>query len=250
MKKFLNLTIILISLSILVLINGCDKSTSYEHDIQIKNNIHDSLKIYPIKNLEDLYDIEGAKSEDFKKGDKGKWVIHSSFARNKGKAYVDEGMFLHINRNTREASGYYHIRKYFNDGKADRKKYKVKMINGKVIPNKNVRNENIRNKIKNFEFFGQYEDLNKELKDKKVKYYSNSNVPDFQAIYKLNEDDKIMDKLKKRYPIPYNSAEMIIQGDGRSEDKVIGDKRIKIKFKQTEFNYYDTLIFEPTDESE
>ncbi|QQC38457.1 hypothetical protein I6I28_03935 [Staphylococcus pettenkoferi] len=43
---------------------------------------------------------------------------------------------------------------------------------------------------------------------------------------------------------------MIIQGDGRSEDKVIGDKRIKIKFKQTEFNYYDTLIFEPTDESE
>nr|WP_049406206.1 Csa1 family protein [Staphylococcus pettenkoferi] len=73
MKKFLNLTIILISLSILVLINGCDKSTSYEHDIQIKNNIHDSLKIYPIKNLEDLYDIEGAKSEDFKKGDKGKW---------------------------------------------------------------------------------------------------------------------------------------------------------------------------------
>ena len=88
------------------------------------------------------------------------------------------------------------------------------------------------------------------MKDKKVKYYSNSNVPDFQAIYKLNEDDKIMNKLKKRYPIPYNSAEMIIQGDGRSEDKVIGDKRIKIKFKQTEFNYYDTLIFEPTDESE
>ena len=33
--------------------------------------------MYPIKNLEDLYDKEGYRDEEFEKEDKGTWIINS-----------------------------------------------------------------------------------------------------------------------------------------------------------------------------
>ena len=33
--------------------------------------------MYPIKNLEDLYDKEGYRDEEFEKRDKGTWIINS-----------------------------------------------------------------------------------------------------------------------------------------------------------------------------
>ena len=33
--------------------------------------------MYPIKNLEDLYDKEGYRDEEFDKNDKGTWVIQN-----------------------------------------------------------------------------------------------------------------------------------------------------------------------------
>ena len=33
--------------------------------------------MYPIKNLEDLYDKEGYRDEEFNKSDKGMWIINS-----------------------------------------------------------------------------------------------------------------------------------------------------------------------------
>ncbi len=42
--------------------------------------------MYPIKNLEDLYDKEGYRDEEFNKNDKGTWVITSSInIQQKGK---------------------------------------------------------------------------------------------------------------------------------------------------------------------
>ncbi len=49
MNKKLKLTIVFISLFLLLCTSGCNKSTSYEHDKQIKKNIYDSLCIYPKK---------------------------------------------------------------------------------------------------------------------------------------------------------------------------------------------------------
>ncbi len=37
--------------------------------------------MYPIKNLEDLYDKEGYRDSEFKKGDKGMWTIYTDFAK-------------------------------------------------------------------------------------------------------------------------------------------------------------------------
>nr|WFO07830.1 Csa1 family protein [Staphylococcus aureus] len=41
---------------------------------QIKKSFAKTLDMYPIKNLEDLYDKEGYRDGEFEKGDKGMWI--------------------------------------------------------------------------------------------------------------------------------------------------------------------------------
>lgn len=72
--------------------------------------------MYPIKNLEDLYDKEGYRDGEFKKGDKGMWTISTDFAKsNKQGEMNSEGMVLHFNRNTRTATGYYTVRTTYDE---------------------------------------------------------------------------------------------------------------------------------------
>ncbi len=40
-----------------------------------------TLDMYPIKNLEDLYDKEGYRDGEFKKGDKGTWTVLQVFQK-------------------------------------------------------------------------------------------------------------------------------------------------------------------------
>jgi len=92
-------------------------------------------------------------------------------------------------------------------------------------------------------------DLNKEIKYKKASIDYNSNVPNYRAIYKLNSKDKIFQKLKSRYPIPFRTAIMTIKGEGKGNNEEIGDKEINIRFKNDKCNYYDTFLFMPTKEN-
>ena len=58
--------------------------------------------MYPTKNLEDFYDKEGYRDEEFDKKDKGTWIIRSEMTKQpKGKIMTSKGMVLHMNRNTR-----------------------------------------------------------------------------------------------------------------------------------------------------
>ena len=57
--------------------------------------------------MEDLYDKEGYRDENFDKNDKGTWVLYSEMAIKDGGDLVVEGMVLNINRNNRETKGYY-----------------------------------------------------------------------------------------------------------------------------------------------
>ena len=47
---------------------------------EIKDSFAKTLNMYPIKNLEDLYDKEGYRDEEFDKDDKGEWILQSSMA--------------------------------------------------------------------------------------------------------------------------------------------------------------------------
>ena len=44
---------------------------------QIKEAFNKTLSLYPTKNLEDFYDKEGFRDQEFDKGDKGTWIINS-----------------------------------------------------------------------------------------------------------------------------------------------------------------------------
>ncbi|MGT2356852.1 Csa1 family protein [Staphylococcus aureus] len=53
--------------------------------------------MYPIKNLEDLYDKEGYRDDQFDKNDKGTWTISSEMAiQKKGEALNIKGMVLKL----------------------------------------------------------------------------------------------------------------------------------------------------------
>ncbi|WP_187396488.1 tandem-type lipoprotein, partial [Staphylococcus aureus] len=94
-------------LILIVVIAGCGKGNEAKEgskEEQIKKSFAKMLDMYPIKNLEDLYDKEGYRDGEFKKCDKGTWTIYTDFAKsNKPGELDDEGMVLNLDRNTRTA---------------------------------------------------------------------------------------------------------------------------------------------------
>ena len=53
-------------------IGGCGfMNKENNKEAEIKENFNKTLSMYPIKNLEDLYDKEGYRDEEFEKRDKG-----------------------------------------------------------------------------------------------------------------------------------------------------------------------------------
>ncbi|MCL7624200.1 tandem-type lipoprotein, partial [Staphylococcus aureus] len=115
-----------------IFIIGCDSSSDTgekakedSKEEQIKKSFAITLDMYPIKNLEDLYDKEGYRDSEFKKGDKGMWTIYTDFAKsNKPGELDDEGMVLNLDRNTRTAKGHYFVTTFYRNGKLpDEKNY-------------------------------------------------------------------------------------------------------------------------------
>ena len=103
-----------------------------------------NIKYVSYQNLEDLYDKEGYRDEEFDKDDKGTWLLHSEMAiQRKGEDLETRGMVLKINRNTQTSKGDYITNKITYDNKGrpqnNKKKYPVKMENNKIIPIKNLK---------------------------------------------------------------------------------------------------------------
>ncbi len=115
------------------MVAGCGKDNEikeYSKETQIKNSFAKTLDMYPIKNLEDLYDKEGYRDGEFKKGDKGTWTLLTSFSKsNKPGVIDDEGMVLYLNRNTKKATGYYFVNKIYDDisKNQNENKYRVEL---------------------------------------------------------------------------------------------------------------------------
>ncbi|NJI03743.1 Csa1 family protein, partial [Staphylococcus agnetis] len=58
--------------------NSKENSNETRSEKKIKQSFNKSLKMYPIKNLEDFYDKEGFRDSEFNKNDKGTWLLDSS----------------------------------------------------------------------------------------------------------------------------------------------------------------------------
>lgn len=240
-----------------IIIGGCgilNKEESKEE--QIKKSFDKTLGMYPIKNLEDLYDKEGYRDEEFEKEDKGTWTLYTEMAiQRKGEDLETRGMVLNIDRNTRTAKGDYIINKITHDNKRrtqnNQKKYPIEMKNNKIIPTERIEEENIRDEIKNFKFFAQYgnfEDL-KKYKDGDIS--TNPNVPSYSAKYQLNNNDYNVKQLRKRYDIPTKQApKLLLKGTGDIKGSSVGTKDIEFTFveKSKENIYFsDSIEFMPSE---
>ncbi|HDN0111853.1 TPA: tandem-type lipoprotein, partial [Staphylococcus aureus] len=170
-----------------VFIGACGmKKEESSKDKQIKENFTKTLNLYPTKNLEDFYDKEGFRDEDFDKGDKGTWIIHSKMTiETNGKNMESRGLVLYVDRNTRTTKGEFIVRELWEDKKgysrSKEKEYPVKMEHNKIIPTKPIADDKLRKEIENFKFFVQYGDF-KDINDYKngdISY--NPNVPSYSA---------------------------------------------------------------------
>ncbi|HCX8583464.1 TPA: tandem-type lipoprotein, partial [Staphylococcus aureus] len=153
-SKRLKLCLCLIILSVFIGACGMKKEESSK-DKQIKENFTKTLNLYPTKNLEDFYDKEGFRDEDFDKGDKGTWIIHSKMTiETNGKNMESRGLVLYVDRNTRTTKGEFIVRELWEDKKgysrSKEKEYPVKMEHNKIIPTKPIADDKLRKEIENF----------------------------------------------------------------------------------------------------
>ncbi|SGR93636.1 tandem-type lipoprotein [Staphylococcus aureus] len=255
MMKRLNKLVLYISFLILIIsiVAGC----SIGKEAEIKKSFEKTLSMYPIKNLEDLYDKEGYRDDQFDKKDKGTWIIGSEMAtQNKGESLKVKGMVLYMNRNTRSAKGFYYVNvvKKDEDGRPQDNKieYPVKMVDNKIIPTKGIKDENIKKEIENFKFFAQYGSFKglSKYKDGDISY--NPEVPSYSAKYQLTNDDYNVKQLRKRYDIPTNKApKLLLKGSGDLKGSSVGYKDIEFTFveKKGENTFFtDSLHLEPSED--
>ncbi|HDH4777346.1 TPA: tandem-type lipoprotein, partial [Staphylococcus aureus] len=240
-----------------VFISACGmKKEESSKDKQIKENFNKTLSLYPTKNLEDFYDKEGFRDEEFEKGDKGTWIIYSEMViEPKGKNMETRGMVLYINRNTRTTKGNFIVNEITddNDGRPidNKKKYPVKMEHNKIIPTKPLPNDKLKKEIENFKFFVQYgnfKDIN-DYKDGDISY--NPNVPSYSAKYQLNNDDYNVQQLRKRYDIPTKQApKLLLKGDGDLKGSSVGSRSLEFTFvenKEENIFFTDSVEFTPSE---
>ncbi|HCY9318364.1 TPA: tandem-type lipoprotein [Staphylococcus aureus] len=221
---------------------------------QIKKSFAKTLDMYPIKNLEDLYDKEGYRDGEFKKGDKGTWTLYTDFAfNNKPGELKNEGMVLNLDRNNRKAEGYYFVDTlYDNNEKNKSKKYRVEMKNNKIILLDKVENEALRQKIENFKFFSQYANF-KDLKSyNNARITSNKNVPTYDAEYRLGNKDYNVKQLRSRYNIVTDKKPLLkMHVDGNLKGSSTGYKKIEYDFSKeenSELSVVDSLTYNTSKE--
>ncbi|WP_114604143.1 tandem-type lipoprotein [Staphylococcus sp. EZ-P03] len=241
-----------------VIISGCVIIVKENNkETEIKKSFEKTLGMYPIKNLEDLYDKEGYRDEEFEKGDKGTWLLHSEMnIERKGGDLVSKGMVLELNRNTRTAKGNYIINKIGEDDQKRihniKKKYPVKMENNKIIPIEKIEDSRIKREIADFKFFAQYADF-KDLDNYKggdIAY--NPNVPSYSAEYDLENSDYNVKQLRKRYDISTKKApKLLLKGTGDLKGSSVGTKDIEYNFiqnKQENIYFADSIYFNPSED--
>ncbi|HCZ7946955.1 TPA: tandem-type lipoprotein [Staphylococcus aureus] len=256
--KRIGLCISLLILSIFVTsCDGDNKITGDSKETQIKKSFAKTLEMYPIKNLEDLYDKEGYRDGEFKKGDKGTWVIRSEMKiQLKGENLEFRGVVLEINRNTRTAKGNYIVREVVEDSDGmthnHTKMYPVQMENNKIIPLKQIVDEKVKKEIEEFKFFVQYGNF-KELenyKDGEVTY--NPEAPIYSAQYQLKNSDYNVEQLRKRYNIPTQKApKLLLKGSGNLKGSSVGYKNIEFTFvenKGENIYFTDSVYFNPSED--
>ncbi|HAR5061281.1 TPA: tandem-type lipoprotein Lpl6 [Staphylococcus aureus] len=261
--EYLKRLALFISVIILtIFIMGCDsQSDTAENpkegskEAQIKKSFAKTLDMYPTENLEDFYDKEGYRDGEFKKDDKGTWLIRSEIVKQpKGKVMKTRGMQLYINRNTKTAKGFFVLKEIGENNnrvnKDKEEKYEVKMVGNKIIPTEQINDEKIKKEIENFKFFVQYGKFKNFEKYKNGEFSYNPEAPIYSAKYQLHNDDYNVRQLRKRYDISTKETpKLLLKGGGDLKNSSVGQNNIEFTFverKGENIYFNDSVEFIPS----
>ncbi|HDA1816385.1 TPA: tandem-type lipoprotein [Staphylococcus aureus] len=260
MKSIKRIGLCISLLILIIFVTSCDvdnKITGDSKEEQIKKSFAKTLEMYPIKNLEDLYDKEGYRDGEFKKDDKGTWVLYSAIvSQPKGESLKSRGMILKLDRNKRTAKGSYIIRELKEDKNHDvqknEKKYPVKLVNNRIVLVKDVKDKKLKNEIESFELFSQYGNFNHFDRNEITNISYNPNAPNYSAQYQLKNSDYNVEQLRKRYNIPTKKApKLLLKGSGNLKGSSVGYKNIEFTFvenKKENIYFTDSVYFNPSED--
>ena len=232
--------IVLVGIACLFL-TSCNFTTRQK----IESGLKEPFSVYPTKNLEDFYDKEGYRDNNFSKDDKGVWMVISVLSkRNEEGKIRREGVKLYIDRNTRTSEGCYYIDNSSKDERKNvQKEYPLTMKNNQLIlKDKNV-DEDIQRKVKDFKFFVQFGNLSDldQYKEKDASY--NYLAPNYLISYHLNQNDDNLREIQKLYGIKAGeNAELNIYGDGDFKSDVFKSNTINYRLNGKVGRFYNSSV--------
>ncbi|MGK0555149.1 tandem-type lipoprotein [Macrococcus capreoli] len=244
----------ILGVSFLMLNSGCS-NLPFSKDQKVENAFEKHLSIYPVKQLEDFYDMEGYRDKNFDKDDKGTWVLSSYFAEQDGKdePLKSKGIVLFLNRNNKTAKGNYYIETINDDiEKNETIKYPITVKNNKLVPKEEVSNE-VKKEIENYRLVVQDESFGNLGKLKKLNSSYSEQVPLYTVDYELPKGNKINKWVRNKFSISEEKANLFIELTGDLRGSSSGDFKFKILYgtKGKNRKYYrEKVIFQPTKEEE
>ncbi|MCD8904056.1 tandem-type lipoprotein [Staphylococcus chromogenes] len=241
MKLTKKLSFILGLIITIGLLSSCDFTTRQK----IESGLKKPLSVYPTKNLEDFYDKEGYRDNNFSRDDKGVWSVISAISKRNEEGKIRmEGVKLYIDRNTRTSEGYYFIDNSSKDERKNvEKEYPLIMKNNQLIlKDKNV-DEDIQRKVKDFKFFVQFGNLSDldQYKEKDASY--NSLAPNYLISYDLNQNDANLKEIQELYGIKAGEKpELNIYGDGDFKSDAIDTNTITYQLNGKVGRFYNSIV--------
>ncbi|MCU7558165.1 tandem-type lipoprotein [Macrococcus capreoli] len=181
---------------------------------KIEQAFEKHLSIYPVKRLEDFYDLEGFRDKEFDQKDKGTWVLESSFT----KAFKYKGpvithkIVLYLDRNKKTGEGQYSYNLDYHElGGYEQHTYNVELKNNHLyIIN---RADDLEKKfVENFRFLVQDKKFEQLNKYKLIKTNYIPTVPKYSSVYQLDKNNEINRWVQNRYHMAPKAATLYLEG--------------------------------------
>ncbi|UJS27249.1 tandem-type lipoprotein [Macrococcoides canis] len=220
-------------------------------DKKVEKSFEEHLKIYPVNNLDDFYDMEGFWDEEFDKDDKGTWVLSSgiSYEKNNHDPIISNDVVLFINKNTKKSLGTLYFSEYNEKDIEDRtEKYNFKVVNNQFIfidkPSKKAKEF-----LNNFKFLVQDESIGKLSNFKMIRSRHNLELPLYTLEYYLPSKNNINNWIQSKYHIEENDAKFYLEKNGVLSGSSLGDLSLEIRYENKngdKFYFNESVNYDPS----
>ncbi|MGV2928230.1 tandem-type lipoprotein [Macrococcus capreoli] len=243
-----------------MIISGCSSDSNQkekgESDIEkkVEQHFEKHLSVYPTKNIEDFYDKEGFRDDQFEKNDKGMWVLISdiTYPNKMTKEDQVEGVALYIYRNTRTIKGYYYEYNIEKFAEQNEKRYPLTVKNNQFVLLRDAP-EKVKDTVNKFRFLIQDEKIGDLSKYEKLDFNYNANVPYYSSEYQLKSEHSVNKWIQNHYHIMKGDAILEVKGSGDLSGNSIGFVHINVNYN-TKPNepikmLKESISYQPTKES-